>query len=169
MQWTYSHIDHSRRKKLQLSLEEFAFLDLLAATYALDISYNRTVYLTHTLPRAVDGLAPSRRSSQIQGLTRVIRENERLADEYIRGLTQGLHLLGQLVVLLGGLADGLDQLHGCLRRAEGVLDKLFPRELDGLSQCLHGGFLPVTIELEPVDLGVVRVLFSRVRCGNRPP
>jgi nitric oxide reductase NorD protein len=25
-----------------------AFLDLLATTYALDISYNRTVYLTHT-------------------------------------------------------------------------------------------------------------------------
>jgi nitric oxide reductase NorD protein len=34
-----------------------AFLDLLSATYALKTSYNRTVYLTHTLPRAVDGFA----------------------------------------------------------------------------------------------------------------
>lgn len=72
-----------------------AFLDLLATTYALDISYNRTVYLTHTLPRAVDGFEPIRRLWQIRGLARVLRENERLADEYLRGLALGLHLLSE--------------------------------------------------------------------------
>ena len=44
------------------------FFDLLDTTYALEISYNRTVYLTHTLPRAVEGLARSRRLMQIRGL-----------------------------------------------------------------------------------------------------
>jgi nitric oxide reductase NorD protein len=70
-----------------------AFLDLLAVTYALKTSYNRTVYLTHTLPRAVDGFAPSRRQWQIRGLTRVIGMDERLADDYLQGMAAGLHLL----------------------------------------------------------------------------
>jgi nitric oxide reductase NorD protein len=70
-----------------------AFLDLMAATYALKLSYNRTVYLTHTLPHAVDGFVPARRLSQIRGLTRVIRMDERLADDYLQGLASGLHLL----------------------------------------------------------------------------
>lgn len=70
-----------------------AFLDLLHTTYSLDISYNRTLYLTHTLPRAVDGFAPHRRLWQIQGLEAVIREDERLADDYLNGLQSGLNLL----------------------------------------------------------------------------
>lgn len=70
-----------------------AFLELMAATYALKLSYNRTVYLTHTLPHAVDGFVPARRLSQIRGLTRVIRMDERLADDYLQGLASGLHLL----------------------------------------------------------------------------
>ncbi|BBO76442.1 hypothetical protein DSCW_38590 [Desulfosarcina widdelii] len=70
-----------------------AFLDLLHATYSLDISYNRTLYLTHTLPRAVDGFDPNRRLWQIQGLETVIREDERLADDYLKGLKSGLNLL----------------------------------------------------------------------------
>jgi nitric oxide reductase NorD protein len=72
-----------------------AFLDLLAVTYALNTSYNRTVYLTHTLPRAVGELAPSRRRWQIGGLTRVIGKDERLADDYLQGMTAGLHLLSE--------------------------------------------------------------------------
>lgn len=72
-----------------------AFLDLLAAAYALETSYNRTVYLTHTLPRAVGGFPPSRRLWQTQGLARVIREDERLADPYLQGLASGLDLLSR--------------------------------------------------------------------------
>lgn len=72
-----------------------AFLDLLHTTYSLDISYNRTLYLTHTLPRAVDGFDPNRRLWQIQGLETVIREDERLADDYLNGLKSGLNLLSR--------------------------------------------------------------------------
>ncbi len=72
-----------------------AFLELLTTTYALKTSYNRTVYLTHTLPRAVDGFARSRRLWQIRGLTRIIRTDERLADAYLQGLAAGLHLLSE--------------------------------------------------------------------------
>ena len=81
-----------------------AYLDLLDATYRLDTSYNRTVYLTHTLPRAVEGFPPARRLWQIRGLARVIRVDERLADEYLQGLTAGLHLLSERA-----LNDFLDQ------------------------------------------------------------
>ena len=72
-----------------------AFLDLLATTYSLETSYNRTVYLTHALPRAVDGFTRSRRLWQIRGLTRTIRVDERLADNYLEGLASGLHLLSE--------------------------------------------------------------------------
>lgn len=72
-----------------------AFLDLLHTTYSLDISYNRTLYLTHTLPRAVDSFDPNRRLWQIQGLETVIREDERLADDYLGGLKSGLNLLSR--------------------------------------------------------------------------
>ena len=72
-----------------------AFLDLLSTTYALQTSYNRTVYLTHTLPRAVGGLARSRRLWQIRGLAHIMRVDERLADNYLDGLASGLHLLSE--------------------------------------------------------------------------
>ena len=55
-----------------------AFLDLLEATYARDISYNRTVYLTHVLPRAVGGFPPRRRLWQIRGLTHIMHTDESL-------------------------------------------------------------------------------------------
>jgi nitric oxide reductase NorD protein len=89
-----------------------AFLDLLATTYALKISYNRTVYLTHTLPRAVDGFAPARRLSQIRGLARIIRLDERLADDFLQGLASGLHLLSD-----GALNQFLDQAVRRYRKA----------------------------------------------------
>jgi nitric oxide reductase NorD protein len=72
-----------------------AFLDLLAVTYAVETTYNRTVYLTHTLPRAVIGFVRHRRLWQIRALTRTVREDERLADDYLQGLTAGLHLLAE--------------------------------------------------------------------------
>jgi hypothetical protein len=70
-----------------------AFLDLLQATYGLDTTYNRTVYLTHTLPRAVARFTVARRVWQIDGLTRIIRTDERLTDDYLKGMAAGLDLL----------------------------------------------------------------------------
>ncbi|HSO17920.1 MAG TPA: hypothetical protein VLT88_00595, partial [Desulfosarcina sp.] len=88
-----------------------AFLDLLAATYAQELSYNRTVYLTHTLPRAVDGFDRTRRLRLIRGLTRVIQEDDRLADDYIQGCAIGLQLLSE-----AALEDFLDQAIRCHRK-----------------------------------------------------
>ncbi|BBO69133.1 hypothetical protein DSCA_30630 [Desulfosarcina alkanivorans] len=81
-----------------------AFLELLVTTYTLTLSYNRTVYLTHTLPRAVGEFASSRRLAQIRGLARIIRMDERLADNYLQGLESGLRLLSG-----GALNHFLDQ------------------------------------------------------------
>jgi len=75
-----------------------AFLDLLATTYGLETSYNRTVYLTHTLPRAVNGFTRSRRLWQIRELARIVRTDERLADDYLQGLASGLHLLSEVAL-----------------------------------------------------------------------
>jgi len=77
-----------------------AFLDLLSTTYALETSYNRTVYLTHTLPRAVNGFVTARRLWQIRGLMRIIRVDERLADDYLQGLASGLDLLSEAALNL---------------------------------------------------------------------
>lgn len=73
----------------------YAFLDLLTVTYDTDTTYNRTLYLTHTLPRAVNGFVRSRRLWQIRGLTRLIQVDERLADDYLQGLSSGLNLLSE--------------------------------------------------------------------------
>ena len=91
-----------------------AFLDLLILTYGLDITYNRSLYLTHTLPRAVTGFDPGRRRWQIRGLARVIDQDERLADDYLQGLAAGLHLLTE-----PALEDFLAQAIGrCQKDAE---------------------------------------------------
>ena len=76
-----------------------AFLDLLASAYSHAISYNRTVYLTHLLPRAVRGFSPTRRLWQIRGLTRIVDEHEGLADHYLTGMASGLHLLSEAALL----------------------------------------------------------------------
>ncbi len=72
-----------------------AFLDLLATVYSHATSYNRTVYLTHLLPRAVRTFSPTRRLWQIRGLTRIIGEHEGLADHYLAGMASGLQLLSE--------------------------------------------------------------------------
>ncbi len=72
-----------------------AFLDLLASAYSHGTSYNRTVYLTHLLPRAVRTFSPRRRLWQIRGLTRIIGEHEGLVDHYLAGMAAGLGLLSE--------------------------------------------------------------------------
>ncbi len=131
-----------------------AFLDLLAATYALETSYNRTVYLTHTLPRAVDGFARSRRLWQTRGLTRVIRTDERLADDYLQGLASGLDLLSE-----AALNEFLDQ---AIRRYQEAPDlggrflALESRRAMGVCRNLQ-----VAVPLSAVRSGLERYLHAR--------
>ncbi|MFO7716274.1 nitric oxide reductase activation protein NorD [Desulfosarcina sp.] len=131
-----------------------AFLDLLAATYSRDTSYNRTVYLTHTLPRAVDGFARSRRLFQIRGLARIIRTDERLADSYLQGLAAGLNLLRETA-----LNEFLDQAIRRYRKATHLGTRFLALESrEGVDVCRA---LQVAVPLSTVRSGLERYLLAR--------
>ena len=132
-----------------------AFLDLLQTTYDLDTSYNRTVYLTHTLPRAVDGFTPGRRLWQIRGLEAVIRTDERLADHYLKGMDSGLNLLSQ-----PALQDFLDQalLRHRQRFEKGARFLALESRL-AAETCRE---LTVTVPLASVQTGLERYLRARI-------
>ncbi|MGA6926475.1 MAG: hypothetical protein WBY88_12380, partial [Desulfosarcina sp.] len=131
-----------------------AFLDLLAATYDLDLSYNRTVYLTHTLPRAVDRFTPSRRLWQIQGMTRMIRTDERLADGYLRGLASGLDLLSE-----PALNTFLDQVvHRCRHSIDRAMQFLSLESRGAVELCRA---LQVVVPLSAVRPELERYLRAR--------
>jgi nitric oxide reductase NorD protein len=70
-----------------------AFLQLLIALHGHRLSYNRTRQLTHTLPRAVLALPPSRRTWQTAALTRLVKVDHLLIEPYLEGLAAGLDLL----------------------------------------------------------------------------
>ena len=132
-----------------------AFLDLLHTTYSLDISYNRTLYLTHALPRAVDGFDPNRRLWQIQGLETVIREDERLADDYLNGLQSGLNLLSQTA--LKAFLDQAIQRHR--RQPESGARFLSLDSRLAVEACRE---LQVAVPLETVRPALERYLRARI-------
>ncbi len=135
-------------------ISALAFLDLLMATYGLDTSYNRTVYLTHTLPRAVIGFSPSRRPWQIRGLTRMIQTDERLADQYLTGLAAGLDLLSETA-----LNDFLDH---AIRRHEKdarLGARFLSLESEGAKKMCRDR--QVTVPLSLVRSALERYLFAR--------
>ncbi|BBO91944.1 VWA domain-containing protein [Desulfosarcina ovata] len=140
-----------------------AFLDLLTTAYALDTTYNRTVYLTHTLARAVAGFARRRRLWQIQGLTRIMGIDERLADGYLQGLAGGLHLLSE-----PALDRFLDQAIGRYDRnpdAGGRFLSLESRQARETCQALQ-----VAVPLSAVRSNLERYLSARtgLAIGVRP-
>ncbi len=131
-----------------------AFLDLLSTTYALKTSYNRTVYLTHTLPRAVDGFARSRRLWQIRGLARIIRTDERLTDAYLQGLAAGLHLLSE-----AALNQFLDQAIRQYRHAPDHLTRFLALESRRAMEICRAR--QVVVPLSAVQAGLERYLQAR--------
>jgi nitric oxide reductase NorD protein len=132
-----------------------AFLDLLHTTYSLNISYNRTLYLTHALPRAVDGFDPNRRLWQIQGLETVVREDERLADAYLNGLQSGLNLLSSTA-----LKTFLDQAIQCHRRQQESGTRFL--SLDSRLAVEACRELQVAVPLETVRPALERYLRARI-------
>jgi len=132
-----------------------AFLDLLHTTYCLDASYNRTVYLTHTLPKAVDGFAPARRLWQIRGLERVIRFDEHLADHYLKGMASGLNLLSP-----PALNDFLDQAFE--RHHQGFEKGARFLSLESRLAVETCRNLTVTVPLTAVRNGLERYLQARI-------
>ncbi|GAB6907027.1 von Willebrand factor type A [Desulfosarcina cetonica] len=131
-----------------------AFLDLLTTTYTLDTTYNRTVYLTHTLTRAVDGFAGTRRLWQIRGLTRIMGVDERLADDYLQGLASGLRLLSETA-----LNHFLDQaIHRYLRSPEAGVRFLSLESRQAREVCRE---LQVAVPLAAVRADLERYLNAR--------
>lgn len=131
-----------------------AFLDLLAATYAADTSYNRTVYLTHTLPVAVSGFTSSRRLWQIRGLTRIAGTDERLIDSYLQGMASGLHLLPEQA-----LNAFVDQAIEQYRQSPDQGARFLALESHGAMEKCRG--LQVTVPLSTVRSGLERYLRAR--------
>ena len=72
-----------------------AYLDLLSATFAEDMSYVQCQMFAHDLPRAVRSFAVSKRTWQIKQLHRVIKADYHLFDHFLSGMEKGLHLLSQ--------------------------------------------------------------------------
>lgn len=70
-----------------------AYLELLADTFSLDLTYKQCRPFTYSLPTAVAGFAPQKRAHQTQELRRVIRTDFKLSDNFLEGLTKGLSLL----------------------------------------------------------------------------
>jgi len=69
------------------------FLDLLCHAYDRELSYNRSLQLTATLPRAVAAMTPGKRSWQIKSLSRLMQIDLSAAECFILGLKRGLNFL----------------------------------------------------------------------------
>ncbi len=72
-----------------------AYLDLLGTAFSADITYNESLRLSHTIPRAVRGFSKAKQTWQITALERVIRKTTDLADPFITGMEKGLNLLSE--------------------------------------------------------------------------
>lgn len=69
------------------------YLDLLAATFEQNISYNQSLRLVYLLPKAVTGFTSGRRRFQIAQLHRVVQFDLKLIDPFLDGLEKGSGLL----------------------------------------------------------------------------
>ena len=70
-----------------------AYIDLLAAAFVQEMTYNQSLRLVYTLPKAVRSFAPARRRSQIVQLRRVLETDFELVDAFLDGMERGLALL----------------------------------------------------------------------------
>jgi uncharacterized UPF0146 family protein len=72
-----------------------AYLDVLAATFDQNLTYNQSLRLVYQLPKAVGGFADRHRRSQIRQLHRVVKTDLKLVDPFLDGLEKGAALLDQ--------------------------------------------------------------------------
>lgn len=70
-----------------------SYLDLLAAAFQQEISYNQSLRLVYLLPKAVRGFHPLRRRFQIEQLHRLARTDLELVEAFQDGMERGLGLL----------------------------------------------------------------------------
>ncbi len=73
----------------------FAYLSLLYDAFSQDMSYNRSLQLTYTLPKAVGSFPHVKRVFHIKELSRVIKKDISLAEVFLEGLEKGLNFLSR--------------------------------------------------------------------------
>jgi len=134
-----------------------AYLELLKVVYSAELSYNQSLHLTYSLPKAVRDLPNKKRAWQIAQLGRVSDRDIRLVDPFLDGLARGLQTLNE-----GGLqqfvADGLQKLSEDLSiaRAFFALESELGRNLfDGLQ---------VAVSFQQVAPQLNRYLRARIGC-----
>lgn len=71
------------------------YLELLAAIFSQEITYNQSVRLVYLIPKAVSGFAARRRKIQIRQLHRVAQTDLKLVDPFLDGLDKGSGLLDE--------------------------------------------------------------------------
>lgn len=72
-----------------------AYLELLAETFAQELTYNRCQHLTRQLPRTVQRMAPRKRLWQIRQLRRIVGHDMGLVEPFLTGMECGLARLDE--------------------------------------------------------------------------
>ena len=69
------------------------YLELLCHAYDRELSYQQSLQMTYTIPRAVGAMPPLKRIWQMSALSRIIQMDMSAAECFIKGLKKGLNLL----------------------------------------------------------------------------
>ena len=69
------------------------YLELLCHAYDRELSYQQSLQMTYTIPRAVGAMPPLKRIWQMAALSRIIQMDLSAAECFIKGLKKGLNLL----------------------------------------------------------------------------
>ena len=71
------------------------YLKLLSTTFSKDLTYSQCQHFSYVLPKIVLSFSSSKRPWQIIEISRLIREDFRLADPFLDGMENGLYLLSK--------------------------------------------------------------------------
>jgi nitric oxide reductase NorD protein len=131
-----------------------SYLELLAAVFARDLSYDQCRNAAALLPKAVSGFVPAKRLGQIQALSRVVREDFELLEPLLAGFEKGLDLLAPASLAVF-VAQGLAKF-----RHNRNLGKMF------LALASRSGIqafqqMQVAVSLAGVQIGLNRYLQAR--------
>ena len=69
------------------------YLELLCHAYDRELSYQQSLQMTYTLPKAVEDMPPLKRVWQMSALSRILQIDISAAECFITGLKKGLYLL----------------------------------------------------------------------------
>ena len=71
------------------------YLKLLSTTFSKDLTYSQCQHFSYVLPKIVLSFSSPKRPWQIKELSKLIREDFRLADPFLDGMEKGLYLLSK--------------------------------------------------------------------------